>query len=232
MDRPGYARIKPPKAPPGPNGRGAPSRGGLYSAPLQPSVGADSISARPAATQTSRADMESAPTANGKCPDPMDGRAAARLQFWNYPCFENAAKRPPALPKAEGRPLHFSCGYPARRCCGPKFRRGRRPFSGAGTIKKWPLSKRPLFLEVTTRFELVNEGFADPCLTTWPRHHINQIPAVGPVSVICGAADEARTRYLHLGKVALYQMSYGRKICSLYEENIRETWCLRSESNQ
>ena len=27
----------------------------------------------------------------------------------------------------------------------------------------------------------------------------------------CGAADEARTRYLHLGKVALYQMSYGRR---------------------
>ncbi len=25
-----------------------------------------------------------------------------------------------------------------------------------------------------------------------------------------GAADEARTRYLHLGKVALYQMSYSR----------------------
>ncbi len=25
-----------------------------------------------------------------------------------------------------------------------------------------------------------------------------------------GAADEARTRYLHLGKVELYQMSYGR----------------------
>ena len=48
---------------------------------------------------------------------------------------------------------------------------------------------------MTTRFELVDEGFADPCLTTWPRHHI-------------GAADEARTRYLHLGKVALYQMSY------------------------
>ena len=27
---------------------------------------------------------------------------------------------------------------------------------------------------------------------------------------LLGAADEARTRYLHLGKVALYQMSYGR----------------------
>ena len=35
-----------------------------------------------------------------------------------------------------------------------------------------------------------------------------------------GADDEARTRYLHLCKVALYQMSYARK------------WCLRSESNQ
>ena len=30
------------------------------------------------------------------------------------------------------------------------------------------------------------------------------------VSARFGAADEARTRYLHLGKVALYQMSYGR----------------------
>ena len=27
-----------------------------------------------------------------------------------------------------------------------------------------------------------------------------------------GASDEARTRYLHLGKVALYQMSYARKV--------------------
>ena len=29
---------------------------------------------------------------------------------------------------------------------------------------------------------------------------------------LCGADDEARTRYLNLGKVALYQMSYIRKI--------------------
>ena len=32
------------------------------------------------------------------------------------------------------------------------------------------------------------------------------------MSPIFGAAYEARTRYLHLGKVALYQMSYIRKI--------------------
>ena len=29
-----------------------------------------------------------------------------------------------------------------------------------------------------------------------------------------GADDEARTRYLHLGKVALYQMSYVRVSCT------------------
>ena len=42
---------------------------------------------------------------------------------------------------------------------------------------------------------------------------------LGAVSLF-GAGDEARTRYLDLGKVALYQMSYARK------------WCLRSELNQ
>ena len=31
-----------------------------------------------------------------------------------------------------------------------------------------------------------------------------------------GASDEARTRYLHLGKVALYQMSYTRSDRSYY----------------
>ena len=30
--------------------------------------------------------------------------------------------------------------------------------------------------------------------------------------VLFGAGDEARTRYLDLGKVALYQMSYARKM--------------------
>ena len=32
-----------------------------------------------------------------------------------------------------------------------------------------------------------------------------------PYIIYSGADDEARTRYLHLGKVALYQMSYIRK---------------------
>ena len=40
------------------------------------------------------------------------------------------------------------------------------------------------------------------------------------VSISSGAGNEARTRYLHLGKVALYQMSYARR------------WCPEPESNQ
>ena len=62
-------------------------------------------------------------------------------------------------------------------------------------------------LEVPARFELANESFADSCLTTWPRYHMKS----GTLSVPdFGAGDEARTRYLHLGKVALYRMSYTR----------------------
>ena len=63
-------------------------------------------------------------------------------------------------------------------------------------------------MEVPPRFELGNESFADSCLTTWPRYHMK----LGTLRVpnLFGAGDEARTRYLHLGKVALYRMSYTR----------------------
>ena len=40
---------------------------------------------------------------------------------------------------------------------------------------------------------------------------MSEKPAFGAgFHYLSGAADEARTRYLHLGKVALYQMSYSR----------------------
>ncbi len=35
---------------------------------------------------------------------------------------------------------------------------------------------------------------------------------LAPVLLCNGAGDGARTRYLHLGKVALYQMSYAREM--------------------
>ena len=40
------------------------------------------------------------------------------------------------------------------------------------------------------------------------------------MGLIFGAGDEARTRYLHLGKVALYRMSYTRiSRCVVYLSN-------------
>ena len=89
----------------------------------------------------------------------------------------------------------------------------------SGYNKKAPTNVSAFFLEVTPGFEPGNQGFADPRLTTWLCHHMG----TGAFLLLpfYGAGDEARTRYLHLGKVALYQMSYGRI-----------KWCLRSESNQ
>ena len=40
----------------------------------------------------------------------------------------------------------------------------------------------------------------------------------------CGADDEARTRYLHLGKVALYQMSYIRMYGAQSRNRTSDTW--------
>ena len=93
-------------------------------------------------------------------------------------------------------------------------------------------------MEVTPGFEPGNQGFADPCLTTWlchrryiyiickPSEKVHTFfeekhPHPSQVWVfLSGAGNEARTRYLHLGKVALYQMSYARR------------WCPEPESNQ
>ena len=41
---------------------------------------------------------------------------------------------------------------------------------------------------------------------------------------IFGAGDEARTRYLHLGKVALYRMSYTRKFGASGRNRTNDTW--------
>ena len=72
-------------------------------------------------------------------------------------------------------------------------------------------------MEVPPRFELGNESFADSCLTTWPRYHYKNRNAERSYSILFGAGDEARTRYLHLGKVALYRMSYTRILAPDWE---------------
>ena len=50
-----------------------------------------------------------------------------------------------------------------------------------------------------------------PSVTGWCSNQLSYRAILEQLLLLrYGAADEARTRYLHLGKVALYQMSYGR----------------------
>ncbi len=69
----------------------------------------------------------------------------------------------------------------------------------------------PVIREVPSRFELENKGFADLRLTSWLWHHNN------------GAVDGTRTRDIHLGKVALYQLSYYRIKCALGRNRTTDT---------
>ena len=84
-------------------------------------------------------------------------------------------------------------------------------------------------MEAPPGFEPGSRGFAVPCLTTWlwrqkswclgsesNQRHADFQSAALPTELPRhtrenGAGNEARTRYLHLGKVALYRMSYARK---------------------
>ena len=50
-----------------------------------------------------------------------------------------------------------------------------------------------------------------PSVTGWCSNQLSYRAILEQLLLLrYGAADEARTRYLHLGKVALYQMSYIR----------------------
>ena len=48
---------------------------------------------------------------------------------------------------------------------------GKRAGHFVSKKKRTPFGVR-FFLEVPARFELADESFADSCLTTWPRYHI------------------------------------------------------------
>ena len=64
-------------------------------------------------------------------------------------------------------------------------------------------------MEAPPRFELGHKAFAELCLTTWLWCRTTK--GFNRSLYTFGADDEARTRYLNLGKVALYRVSYIRK---------------------
>ena len=54
----------------------------------------------------------------------------------------------------------------------------------------------------------------------WQKTGKRKTPFTFVNGVFNGADDEARTRYLHLGKVALYQMSYIRMFCRRFQRRV------------
>ena len=66
------------------------------------------------------------------------------------------------------------------------------------------------FVEATAGFEPANEGFADPCLTTWPRRLVlfrKNLPLIEGIRKEVGldrAGDGIRTHDLLLGKQSFY----------------------------
>ena len=86
---------------------------------------------------------------------------------------------------------------------------------GARSLRSRLPTRPRSFRQFTELFEF---ACGEPTFSSPP--HCKTKKDTKTVSFYFGADDGARTRYLHLGKVALYQMSYIRK------------WCLRSESNQ
>ena len=111
-------------------------------------------------------------------------------------------------------------------------RRSRQRVLGAVCKKKEStIFSDGAFLERATRLELAsrhptngNGHSREPCLTSYDFTRCAQVEAASSRGCLqkkrkhhllrwcfSGAGDEARTRYLDLGKVALYQMSYARK---------------------
>ena len=85
---------------------------------------------------------------------------------------------------------------------------------------------REFWLEVTPGFEPGNEGFADPCLTTWLCHHIRETAFSGRFSVWSGRR----------GSNSLPRPWQGRALPDELRPQaaplLQRLWCLRPGSNR
>ena len=143
---------------------------------------------------------------------PTNGRAIRRspagpLDSTRFAPVEAACSRLPAVFQKENTILTDGVSFVTgcRFCCPhPYTSQGRgsvrgKPLTGSPTRVQSPARRRPLL------------------------HSKSAAPKKKRHTNVClfffGAGDEARTRYLDLGKVALYQMSYARRrhhYCSAY----------------
>ena len=121
-----------------------------------------------------------------------------------------------ALPD-ELRP-HIRCIYP---CTHPFFNGAPAKICEANVCgeeeKVWRSSQQSCLQDCTMNSRTFDEATriglepTTPSVTGWCSNQLSYRAILEQRLLLhYGAADEARTRYLHLGKVALYQMSYGR----------------------
>ena len=130
------------------------------------------------------------------------------------PHFSLAAKRPPAL---LAQPIE--CGRQRTRCAHSALpaeknlalderKRQNCPHSmralGAHAATKRRPGGRPSHPGGEARIRTGGQGFAGPCLTTWPLRRMKKAERIRPE--IHGAGYGVRTRDLNLGKVARYQL--------------------------
>ena len=111
----------------------------------------------------------------------------------------------------------FPCTLPSDSCefRGPRESLRSKILWGRGGISKFVtavllvrLPDKRLTFRRATRIGLEP---TTPSVTGWCSNQLSYRAILEQLLLLRnGAADEARTRYLHLGKVALYQMSYGR----------------------
>ena len=111
----------------------------------------------------------------------------------------------------------FPCTLPSDSCefRGPRESLRSKILWGRGGISEFVtavllvrLTDKRLTFRRATRIGLEP---TPPSVTGWCSNQLSYRAILEQLLLLRnGAADEARTRYLHLGKVALYQMSYGR----------------------
>ena len=147
-----------------------------------------------------------------RCRHPTNGRAIRRspagpLDLTRSAPVEAACSRLPAVFQKENTLLTDSVSFVTgcRFCCPhPYTSQGREsvrgePLTGSPTRVQSPARRQPLLHSKSAASK--KKRHTNVCLFFF------------------GAGDEARTRYLDLGKVALYQMSYARRrhhYCSAY----------------
>ena len=133
------------------------------------------------------------------------------------PCGPLAFRRATVGSRVQRRVWGVKRGKGTIGALSPLVSAARRRHSHALRGRKVAYSGAPLYRRKVERLLTVKKG--SYCLRQQLSLRIKQKHRLKVDAFTSGAADEARTRYLHLGKVALYQMSYSRIL-----------WCLRAES--